>query len=93
MSRGTKSKAVSGEKSSSPQDESGSREMKIAELFRMLNSRFDEQEKRFNNHFDEQEKRLKEMDSRFEVFQEGKPGELEGIATEAGERRITPPEP
>ena len=80
----------------------------------MLNSRFDEREKRFNNRFDEQEKRF---DSHFAVLQEdlrstiqrleqlqlrvprprlagvdvqeGKSGELEGIATEAGERRIT----
>ena len=117
MSRGTKSKAVSEEKGSPPQDESGSGEMKIADLFRILNSRFDEQEKRFNNRFDEQEKR---SDSRFEALQddlrntnrrleelqlrvprprladvgiqEGKSGELEGIATEAGERRITSPE-
>ena len=96
MSRGTKSKAVSGE-------------MEIADYFRMLNS-----------HFDEQEKRSKESDSPFEALQEdlrntiqrleelqlwvlrprladegvqeGKSGELEGIATEAGERRITQPE-
>ena len=84
--------AVSGEKGFSPQDESGSEEMKIADIFRMLKSRFEEQEKMFNNHFDEQEKRLKEMDSRFEAFQEGKSGEVEGIATEAGERRIASPE-
>ena len=57
MSRGTKSKAVSGEKGSPPQDASGSGEMKIADLFRMLNSHFDEQ----------QEKR---SDSRFEALQE-----------------------
>ena len=81
-SRSTKSKTVSGERGSPPQDESGSREIKTADLFRMLNSRFDEQEIRF-----------KEMDSRFEAFQEGKSGELEKIAAEAGERRVTPPEP
>ena len=82
MSRGAKSKAVFGEKGSSPQDEPGSGEMKIADLFRILNSRFDEQEKRF-----------KEMDGHFKAFQEGKSGELEGIATGAGKRIITPPEP
>ena len=48
----------------------------------MLDSRFEKQENRF-----------KEMDSRFEALQEGKSGELEGIATEARERIITPPEP
>ena len=58
-----------------------------------MDSRFDEQDKRFNNRFHEQEKRFKEMDSCFEAFQERKTGELEGIATEAGERRYTPPEP
>ena len=46
-----------------------------------------------DNRFDEQKKRLKEMDSHFEVFIEGKSVELEGIATEAAERSITPPEP
>ena len=83
--------------------------MEIADCSRMLNS-----------HFDEQEKRSKERDSPFEalqedlrntiqrleelqlwvprarladvVVQEGKSGELEGIATESGERRITQPE-
>ena len=97
MSRGTKIKAVSGEKGSLPQDESGSGEMKMVDLIRMIcermDSRFDEQDKRFNNRFHEQEKRFKEMDSCFEAFQERKTGELEGIATEAGERRDTPPEP
>ena len=83
---GTKSKAVSGEKDCPPQDEPGSGEMKIAGLFWMLTERMD-------SRFDEQEKRFKEMDSRFEAFQEGKSGKLEGITTEAGERRTTPPEP
>ena len=67
MSRGTKSNAVSGEKGSPPQDESGSGKMEMAGYFRMLNSRSDEQEKRFNNRFDEQEKR---SDSRYEALQE-----------------------
>ena len=67
VSRGTKSKAVSEEKGSPPQDESGHGEMMIADLFWMLNNRFDEREKRFNNRFDEQEKR---SDSRFEALQE-----------------------
>ena len=113
MSRGTKSKVVSGGKGSPPQDESGSGNMEMADYFRMLNSRLDEQEKRFNNRFDEQEKR---SDSRYEALQEdlrntnqrlgklqlrvpqprltdvgiqeGKSGELEGIATEDGEREL-----
>ena len=96
MPHATKSKAVSGEKGFPPQDEHGSGEMKITTFFGMLNSPFDEQEKIFNemdNSFDEQEKRFKEMDSRFEAFQEGKSGALEGNATEAGERSITPPKP
>ena len=45
-------KAVSGEKSSPPQDESGSEDMKIADLFRMLcermNSNFEIQDKKFD---------------------------------------------
>ena len=51
MSRGTKSKAVSGEKGSSPQEESGSEKMEIADYFIMLNSRLDEQDKRSNSRF------------------------------------------
>ena len=59
MSRGTKSKAVSGEKGSPSQDESESGDMKIADLLRMMNERFGGQ------------KRFKEnMNSRFEAFQE-----------------------
>ena len=46
MSRGTKSKAVSGEKDSPPQDESGSGKIEMADYFRMLNSRLDEHEER-----------------------------------------------
>ena len=99
----------------------------MADYFRMLDSRLDEQEKRFNSRFDEREKRFnnrfdeqeKRSDSRYEALQEdlritnqrleelelrvprprladvgiqeGKSGELEGIATEA--REMTPPEP
>ena len=74
--------ARKGEKGSSPRDKSRSGEMKTADLFRMLNSRFDKQEKRF-----------KRMDSRSEAFQQGKSGGLKGIATEAGAISTTPPEP
>ena len=66
MSRGTKSKAVSGEKDSPPQNESESGKMEMADYFRMLTSRLDERQKIFNNRFDEQEKR---SDSHFEAFQ------------------------
>ena len=106
MSRGTKSKAVSGEKGSPPHDEYGSGEMKIADLLRMLNSRFDEQEKRSDSRFEALQEDLRNTNQRLEELQhrvprprladvgiqEGKSGELEGIATEAGERIITPPE-
>ena len=51
MSRGTKSKAVSWEKGSPIQDKSGSGDMKIADLFRVLSepmdSRFEMQDKKF----------------------------------------------
>ena len=57
VSRSTKSKAVSGEKGSPRQDESGSIKMEIGDYFRMLNSRLDEQDKR-----------SKERDSRFEAY-------------------------
>ena len=110
MSRGTKSKSVSGEKGSSPQDESRFGEMKIADLFRMLNSRFDEQEKRSeerDSRFEALQEDLKNTNQCLEELQlrvprprladvgiqEGKSGEFEGIATEAGERKTTPPEP
>ena len=59
MSRSTKSKAARREKGSQSQDESGFGDMKIADLFRMMNERFDEQ-----NIFKE------EIDSRLEAFQE-----------------------
>ena len=60
MSRGTNNKAVSWEKGSPPQDESGPGDMKIADLFRMISKRLDGQENVFKE----------EMDSRFEAFQE-----------------------
>ena len=41
MSRGIKSKAVSGEKDSSSQDKSGSGDMRFADLFRMMIEGFD----------------------------------------------------
>ena len=59
MSRGIKSKAVSGEKDSLSQDKSGSGDMRFADLFRMMIEGFDEQ-----NRFNE------EIDSHFEAFQE-----------------------
>ena len=59
MSRGIKSKAVSGEKDSPSQDKSGSGDMRFADIFRMMVQGFDEQ-----NRFNE------EMDSHFEAFQE-----------------------
>ena len=59
MSRGTKSKAVSGEKGSPPQEESGSEKMEIADYFRMLNSRLDEQDKRSNSRFEALQEDLK----------------------------------
>ena len=59
MSRGIKSKAVSGEKNSPSQDKSGSGDMRFADLFRMMIEGFDEQ-----NRFNE------EIDSNFEAFQE-----------------------
>ena len=51
MPRGTKSKAVSGEKGSPSQDESAFGDMKIADLFRMMNARFGKQ-KRFKEEMD-----------------------------------------
>ena len=59
MSRGIKSKAVSGEKDSPLQDKSGSGDIRFADLFRMMIEGFDEQN-RFN----------KKIDSHFEAFQE-----------------------
>ena len=79
----------------------------MTDCFRMLNSRLDEQEKRSDSRFEalqedlrNTKQRLKELQLRVPrprladvVIQEGKSGELKGIATEAEERRITPPEP
>ena len=103
MSRGTKSKAVSGERGSLPRDESESGKMEITGYFRMLNSRLEEQEKRSDSRFEALQEDLRNTNQRLEELQlqvprprladvgvqEGKSGELEGIATEAGERRIT----
>ena len=72
----------------------------------MLNSRLDEQEKRPDSRYEALQKDFRNTNQRLEELQlrvprprladvgiqEGKSGELEGIATEAGERRITPPE-
>ena len=105
ISCGTKSKAVSGEKGSPPQDESGYGEMEIADYFRMLNSRFDKQEKiskERDSRFEALQEDLRKTNQRLEELQlrvprpglpdvgieEGKPGELEGIATVAGEEEL-----
>ena len=91
MTRGTKCKAVSGEKGSPPQDEYGSGEMEIADLFRMLNSRFDKQEKRSESRFEALQEDLRNTNPHLEELQlrvprprradvgiqEGKFGELE----------------
>ena len=105
MSRGTKSEAVPEEKGSPPQGESESGKMEMADYFRMLKSRLDEQEKRSDSHFEALQEDLRNTNQHLEELQlrvprpyladvgiqEGKSGELEGIATEAGE--ITSPEP
>ena len=110
MSRGTKSKPVSGEMGSPPQDESGSETIEIADYFRMLNNRLDEQDnisKERENRFEALQEDLRNTNQRLEELQlpvprphqadvgieEGKSDELEGIANEAGERRVIPPEP
>ena len=94
MSRGTKSKTVSGKK-------------EMVDYFRMLNSRLDEQEKRSDSRYEALQEDLRNTNQRLEELQlrvprhrladigiqEEKSGELEGIATEAGKRRITPPVP
>ena len=73
----------------------------------MLNSHFDKQEKRYDSRFEALQEDLRNTNQGLEELQlrmprprpadvgiqEGKSGELEEIATEAGERRITPPEP
>ena len=55
-------KAISGKKGSLLQDESGSGDMKIADLFQMLreliDSRFDQQKKKLDSLFDQREKKL-----------------------------------
>ena len=83
MSRGTKSKAASGEKGSPPQNESGSGKMELADCFRMLNSRLGEQEKILNNRFNEQERRF---DNRFEALQEDLRNTNSGAAATSGRR-------
>ena len=82
----------------------------IVDYFRMLNSRFDKQEKgskEGDSRFEALQEDLRNTNQRLEelqlrvprprladvVIQEGKSGELEGIATEAGEKRNTLPEP
>ena len=81
--------------------------MKIADLFRMLNSHFDEQQRPDSRFEALQEDLLRNTNQRLEELQlrvprphladvgiqEEKSGELEGIATETGEIRITQPEP
>ena len=107
VSRGTRSKAASVEKNSSPQHESGSGDMKMADFFRMVNERFDEQDNTLNSCLEELHEDVKNNKQRFKVLQfrvlqprledmnthEGKSGELDEIATEAGVRRTTSPKP
>ena len=103
MSRGNKSKAVSGEKGSPPQDESGSGDLKIAERFRMMKERFQKQDNKFESFHEDIKnttQRLEELQLRVPRprladmgIQERKSGELEEITTETGGRRKTPPEP
>ena len=99
----TKSKAVFGEKGSSSQDESRPGDMKITDLFRMLSKRLDKQDNKFDvlqEGIQNRNQRLEEMQLRVPrprladmgIYEE-KSSELEGIATEAGGRRITPSEP
>ena len=101
VSGGTKSKAVSREKGSPSQDELRSGGMKIADLFLMMNERFDEQ-KRFKEEMDSQ-KDIKNSNHRLEQLQlrvprahladmgiqEWKSGELKEIATEVSGKRPT----
>ena len=103
MSRGTKSRAVSGEKGSLPQDKSGSENMEIADYFRMLNSRLDEQEKRSDGRYEallqedlrNTNQRLEELQLRVPRprladvgIQEGKSGELEGSPPRLGKEEL-----
>ena len=102
MSRGTKSKAVSGEKDSPSQDESGSGDMKIADIFQMMNERFEKWDKNFEAFHEDMKstnQRLEELQLRVPWSrlanggtQEGKSVELEGIATETEGIRTIPPE-
>ena len=69
MSRGTKSKTASGEKGSPPRDESGSEKMEIADYFRMLNSRLDEQENRSDSRFEALQEDLRNTIQRLEELQ------------------------
>ena len=77
--------------------------MKIANVFRMMNGHFEKQD----NKFEAFHEAMKNSNKRLEGLQlqvqrppiaavgirEGKSGELKGIATKAGGRRITPPKP
>ena len=81
--------------------------MEMADYFRMLNSRLDEQEKRSDNRYEALQEDLRNTNQRLEELQlrvprprladvgiqKGKSGELEEITTEAGEKIITPPKP
>ena len=76
---------------------------RLDEREKRFNTRFDEQDKRSDSHFEALQEDLRNTIQRFEELQlgvprprladvgvqEGKSGELGGIATEAGERRIT----
>ena len=102
-----KARLFPGKKGSPLQDESGSGEMKIADLFRVLSERMDSRFEIQDKKFEALQEDIKNTSQRLEELQiwvlwprlagmgiqKGKSGELEGIATEAGERRITPPEP
>ena len=106
MSRGTKSKAVSREKGSPPQVEARSGDMKIADRFRMLSERADSRFVTQDKKHEALQEDIKNKNQRLEELQlwvprprladmgiqEGTSGELEGIAIEAGKRRITPPD-
>ena len=94
MSRGTKSKAISGEKDSPSQDEYGSGDMKMADLFPMINVHLDKQDNKFvafygeiknsNHRLDELQLRVQQPRPAEMGIQEEKSGELDEIATEAG---------
>ena len=65
MSRGTKSKAVSGENGSPPYEESGSVNMKMVNRFRIVKERFDKQHIRSK---DQMDRRLEKQDKKLEAF-------------------------